>query len=82
MLNLVWRKFGMKKKLKDSKRVRMTIDLDPEDDKILGGIMASDSRTKARMARKALRILASIQKGEAYLTTPAGQRIPNSVIFS
>jgi hypothetical protein len=60
----------------------MTIDLDPEDDQILGGLMASDNRTKARMVRKALRILASIKSGDANLTTTKGEKIPLSVIFS
>lgn len=72
----------MKKKATTAKRIRMTIDLDPEDDQILGSLMESDSRTKARMARKALRILASIKSGDANLTTANGEKIPLSVIFS
>jgi hypothetical protein len=37
--------------------------------------------TQSEVVRKAIKILIALQKEEVYLTTPKGERIPNSIIF-
>ena len=64
------------------KKIRLTVDLDQKDDDLMNKMKDMGYENKANFVRKAIKILASVESGETYLTTPNGERIPNSVIFS
>ena len=64
-----------------ARKTRVTLDLDPSDyeilDELCGGFL-----TRACVARKAIRILGELKKGELSLITKNGGKIPLSIIFS
>lgn len=63
--------------------IRVTIDLNRFDYDLLKSIKSSGAETpSSEVLRKAIRLLAALDKGEVALHTPEGQKIPNSVIFS
>jgi hypothetical protein len=72
-----------KKIVGTKKRIRKNLDLEPEDAALFNELVGTgNTRVEAVLMRKALRLLASLKRGEVFLTTSTGEKIPNSIIFS
>ncbi len=63
--------------------IRITTDLEKEDYQDLMDLGRKRlASSQAVLVRKAIRLLAALEKGEIFLTTRNGEKIPKSVIFS
>ena len=69
-------------KIKSEIKRRVQPMLSDEDFKLLEELAESEKTSWSQITCKAIRILSSLKKEEVYLTTPKGDRIPNSIIFS
>lgn len=64
------------------KRIRVNIEISEGDSLHLQKLMDKGDYSARDMVTKGIRLLVSLDKGHCKLTTPAGEEIPNSVIFS
>ena len=69
-------------RIKNRPKRRVQPMLDDEDFKLLEELAKSGKTSWSQITCKAIRILSSLKKEEVYLTTPKGDRIPNSIVFS
>jgi hypothetical protein len=64
------------------KRIRVNVEISEEDYKCLQELMSKGDYSARDIVMKGIRLLVILDKGDCELITPAGGRIPNSVIFS